>query len=93
MQTPDLARKPSPCIQKDWRIKDLHRLHRSQQALPEGSLPSASHRLGRGLHGRQHSCASLTATLGIVTTPSEIILYYHLNHSIWSLSDNKESSR
>jgi hypothetical protein len=28
-----------------------------------------------------------------VTTPSEIILYYHLNHSIWSLSNNKESSR
>jgi hypothetical protein len=28
-----------------------------------------------------------------VTTPFEIILYYHLNHSIWSLSDNKESSR
>jgi hypothetical protein len=29
----------------------------------------------------------------VVTTPSEIILYYRLNHSIWSLSDNKESSR
>jgi hypothetical protein len=28
-----------------------------------------------------------------VTTPSEIIPYYRLNHSIWSLSDNKESSR
>jgi hypothetical protein len=28
-----------------------------------------------------------------VTTPSEIIPYYHLNHSIWSLSDNKEPSR
>jgi hypothetical protein len=28
-----------------------------------------------------------------VTTPSEIISYYRLNHSIWSLSDNKESSR
>jgi hypothetical protein len=27
-----------------------------------------------------------------VTTPSEIIPYYHVNHSIWSLSDNKESS-
>jgi hypothetical protein len=27
-----------------------------------------------------------------VTTPPEIILYYRLNHSIWSLSDNKESS-
>jgi hypothetical protein len=28
-----------------------------------------------------------------VTTSSEIIPYYHLNHSFWSLSDNKESSR
>jgi hypothetical protein len=28
-----------------------------------------------------------------VTTPPEIILYYRLNHSIWSLSDNKEVSR
>jgi hypothetical protein len=28
-----------------------------------------------------------------VTTPPEIIPYYRLNHSIWSLSDNKESSR
>jgi hypothetical protein len=28
-----------------------------------------------------------------VTTPSEIIPYYCLNHSIWSLSENKESSR
>jgi hypothetical protein len=28
-----------------------------------------------------------------VTTPSEIIPCYRLNHSIWSLSDNKESSR
>jgi hypothetical protein len=27
-----------------------------------------------------------------VTTPPEIIPYYRLNHSIWSLSDNKESS-
>jgi hypothetical protein len=29
----------------------------------------------------------------IVTTPPEIISYYRLNHSIWSLSDNKEVSR
>jgi hypothetical protein len=28
-----------------------------------------------------------------VTTPSEIISYYRLNHSIWSLSNNKEVSR
>jgi hypothetical protein len=28
-----------------------------------------------------------------VTTPSEIIPYYCLNHSFWSLSDNKESTR
>jgi hypothetical protein len=28
-----------------------------------------------------------------VTTPPEIIPYYRLNHSFWSLSDNKEVSR
>jgi hypothetical protein len=27
-----------------------------------------------------------------VTTPTEIVPYYRLKHSIWSLSDNKESS-
>jgi hypothetical protein len=36
-----------------------------------------------------HSVALIPA----VTTPPEIILYYCLNHSIWSLSDNKEASR
>jgi hypothetical protein len=33
------------------------------------------------------------ALVPTVTTPPEIISYYRLNHSIWSLSDNKESSR
>jgi hypothetical protein len=28
----------------------------------------------------------------IVTTPPEIVPYYRLNHSFWSLSDNKEAS-
>jgi histone deacetylase 1/2 len=36
-----------------------------------------------------HQPSSLTS----VTTPSEIIPYCRLNHSFWSLSDNKESSR
>jgi hypothetical protein len=35
----------------------------------------------------------LTGVRRRVTTPSEIIPYYLLNHSIWSLSNNKESSR
>jgi hypothetical protein len=35
----------------------------------------------------------LTGQFEDVTTPSEIIPYYHLNHSILYLSDNKESSR
>jgi hypothetical protein len=38
-------------VPKNWHIKDVYRLHRSQQALPERSLPSSSHRPGRGLHG------------------------------------------
>jgi hypothetical protein len=33
------------------------------------------------------------ALIPIVTTPPDIISYYRLNHSIWSLSDNKEVSR
>jgi hypothetical protein len=33
------------------------------------------------------------ALIPTVTTPSEIIPHYRLNHSLWSLSDNKESSR
>jgi hypothetical protein len=33
------------------------------------------------------------ALIPTVTTPSEIIPYYRLNHSIWLVSDNKESSR
>jgi hypothetical protein len=36
-----------------------------------------------------HSIALIPA----VTTPPEIIPYCRLNHSIWSLSDNKEASR
>jgi hypothetical protein len=35
----------------------------------------------------------MDALISTVTTPSVIIPYYRLNHSIWSLSDNKESSR
>jgi hypothetical protein len=30
--------------------------------------------------------------VSLCDNPHEIIPYYHLNHSIWSLSDNKESS-
>jgi hypothetical protein len=33
------------------------------------------------------------ALVPTVTTPPEIIPYYRLNHSVWSLSDNKEVSR
>jgi hypothetical protein len=47
-------------------------------------------------HQADHHCLthhSLYLSSLYVTTPSEIILYYRLNHSIWSLSDNKESSR
>jgi hypothetical protein len=39
-----------------------------------------------------HSLAILASFL-LVTTPPEIISYYRLNQSIWSLSDNKEVSR
>jgi hypothetical protein len=44
------------------------------------------------------ACASKMAAkretmMSAVTTPPEIILYYRLNHSIWSLSDNRVASR
>jgi hypothetical protein len=35
----------------------------------------------------------MDALIPTVTTPPEIIPYYRLNHSIWSLSDNKQVSR
>jgi hypothetical protein len=46
--------------------------------------------LGKFINGYQY--VFVAAWGGIVTTPSKIIPYYHLNHSIWSLSNNKESS-
>jgi hypothetical protein len=42
---------------------------------------------------RRPACASQAVCGTTVTTPPEIIPYYHLNHSVWSLSDNKEVSR
>jgi hypothetical protein len=38
-------------------------------------------------------CNTEAVELAAVTTPPEIIPYYHLNHSIWSLINNKEVSR
>jgi hypothetical protein len=44
-------------------------------------------------HGRCWWTSHGAREWGRVTTLSDIIPYCHLNHSIWSLSDNKESSR
>jgi hypothetical protein len=41
---------------------------------------------------QQLAAATYSASV-VVTTPPEIIPYYRLDHSIWSLSDNKEASR
>jgi hypothetical protein len=49
----------------------------------ELDAPSGEFRLARGLN----------TPSGGMTTPPEIIPYYRLNHSTWSLSDNKEASR
>jgi hypothetical protein len=49
---------------------------------------SISGGIGHNVSGRVGCCVG-----GSVTTPSEIIPYYRLNHSSWSLSDNKEPSR
>jgi hypothetical protein len=47
----------------------------------------------RWRHGLSLLAARCGSSLAAVTTPPEVIPYYRLNHSIWSLSDNKESSR
>jgi hypothetical protein len=57
--------------------KDCEKLRAQLKELEEAALPIA--RL-------------LVPHPGGVTTPPEIIPYYRLNHSIWSLSDNKETS-
>jgi hypothetical protein len=41
------------------------------------------------LHGSSHLRSTRSTSRTSVTTPPEIIPYYRLNHSIWSLSDNK----
>jgi hypothetical protein len=45
------------------------------------------------LHHRDEMAQVRLGGFVSVTTPPEIIPYYRLNHSIWSLGDNKESSR
>jgi hypothetical protein len=46
-----------------------------------------------GLLGARSQVPGVPGTHVRVTTPPEITPYYHLNHSFWSLSDNKEVSR
>jgi hypothetical protein len=52
--------------------------------------PCPPHKVSSPLHTKSEGRRRLPMS---VTTPPEIIPYYHLNHSIWSLSDTKESSR
>jgi hypothetical protein len=70
----------------------LYALH-SVTASPAYALtPMADVRDGRDLLPKARAPIK-GAKLAAVTTPSRIILYYRLTHSIWSLSDNKEPSR
>jgi hypothetical protein len=64
---------------------------RAPRRSPRSSSPTRPLLEGRGREVLPSGEAA-RACLG-VTTPPEIILYYRLNHFIWSLSDNKESSR
>jgi hypothetical protein len=69
--------------------------HRRTPSRPRG-VPRClrgARRLSRRLPGSGCSRARPRRCLLCVTTPPEIISYNRLNHSIWSLSDNKESSR
>jgi hypothetical protein len=43
--------KMTACTKENWWMKNVYRLHRPQQALPDGSFPSSSYRPSRGLHG------------------------------------------
>jgi hypothetical protein len=54
-----------------------------------------SHRnpLEHRIDGLTREMSEILVLSPVVTTPPEIIPYYRLNHSIWSLSDNKEVSR
>jgi hypothetical protein len=88
-----------------WRL--LRRLNSSRGGGPRGALASSARRQRRT--GRSGAVWSLSKCEGggvrgalggpngthacQVTTPPEIIPYYRLNHSIWSLSDNKKASR
>jgi hypothetical protein len=58
----------------------------------DGATPAAGGATPTG-GGTPYATGSSQAAMVTVTTPPEIIPYYHLNHSIWSLSDNKEVSR
>jgi hypothetical protein len=72
-----------------WNTNHLRPLHVDDDFLghPNGLVPTPLH-----LHLPSLVCNHLAISL-LVTTPPEIIPYYRLNHSIWSLSDNKEVSR
>jgi hypothetical protein len=56
-------------------------------------LPGADTASRGGMPSRSTEETLESSSGTTVTTPPEIIPYYHLNHSIWSLSDNKEASR
>jgi hypothetical protein len=65
----------------------------STAALPTPSTGPFELEKAEKMLTRQVSAVAGCSKRPPVTTPSEIIPYYHLNHSVWSLSDNKESSR
>jgi hypothetical protein len=79
--------------QVEPKAKSQNRVQVNHQ---DGDLWIKKKKTGRG--GKHHEVTLLASDRGGllsfagVTTPSEIILYYRLNHSVWSLSDNKESS-
>jgi hypothetical protein len=85
---------PTKKPQVEPKAKSQNRVQVNHQ---DGDLGIKKKKTRRG--GKHHVVTMLASDHGGllsfagVTTPSEIISYYHLNHSVWSLSDNRESSR
>jgi hypothetical protein len=82
------SHQQDPCTGLWTTTRHTHRQDHPQNHLQVQESPRRPRDLGFA-----RTTITPRALYAIVTTPPEIIPYYRLNHSIWSLSDNKETSR
>jgi hypothetical protein len=76
----------------NWSLKSRMCILRVE--VPDGSYTLVPEDVNEGAGGGVHYVTiEQDSGQSPVTTPPEIIPYYRLNHSVWSLSDNKEISR